>query len=214
MPIHLRSLAAALLLAGALSVSASAQQSGHAGGAVNIPQGQDATEGSQSDTAATDGVSSWSVIALLKGIYVQATKALGAQSANGVDVGAVEPFAAATGGATPANEIVPANTTGIGLKSSAGTVYSAQLYNIGTVPLWLKIYDSATTPTCGSGTPVKRLMIPIQPTNADGSGSNISFGPTGFKFVNGLGYCVTGGIADTDTTTPTANVAAVNLDWH
>lgn len=105
------------------------------------------------------------------------------------------------------------NTTAVVIKASAGTLYGAQLGNIGSVPAYLKIYN-ATTATCGSGTPVKRLIIPKAATAADGGGSNISFGPNGIAFSTGITYCLTGGITDADTTAPAASTVLVNLDWR
>jgi hypothetical protein len=127
--------------------------------------------------------------------------------------GCSTPSAGATGGATPGNEIVPNNTTGVSLKGGAGTVYGVQLGGIGSAPAYLKLYDKATSPTCGTDTPIKRLIIPAAATAANGAGSNISF-PVGIKFALGIGYCVTTGIGDSDTTAPAANIYLVNVDWN
>lgn len=124
----------------------------------------------------------------------------------------VKAAAAATGGASTASEIVPANTTAVVVKSGAGTLYGVQVYNINAAPLYLKFYN-ATSATCGSGTPVKRLMIPAASTAANGAGSNVSFGTSGVNFSTGLTYCVTTGIADTDTSAPTAANTLVNVDY-
>lgn len=120
--------------------------------------------------------------------------------------------AGATGGASTTGNIAANNTTAVVVKASAGTLYGAQLSTIGAVPLYLKIYN-ATSATCGSGTPVKRLIVPKAGTAADGGGSNVSFGSVGVDFSTGITYCITGGIADNDTTAPAASVALVNLDW-
>jgi hypothetical protein len=120
--------------------------------------------------------------------------------------------AAATGGASTTGNIVPNNTTGVTVKASAGTLYGVQVYSINT-PVWLKIYNT-TSATCGSGTPVKRLLIPAAATVTNGNGSNITFGPQGIAFSTGISYCVTGGIADADTTLPAASSYTVNIDWN
>lgn len=122
------------------------------------------------------------------------------------------PVATATGGQSTTGNIVANNTTAVVVKASAGTLYGAQLYGIGSAPAYLKIYN-ATSATCGSGTPVKRLMIPAASTAANGAGSNISFGDVGVDFSTGITYCVTTGIADADTTAPAASTYLVNLDW-
>lgn len=120
--------------------------------------------------------------------------------------------ASATGGASTTGNIAANNTTAVVVKASAGTLYGAQLYGIGSAPAYLKIYD-ATSATCGSGTPVKRLMIPANSTAANGAGSNVSFGDVGVAFSTGITYCVTTGIADNDNTAPAASTFLVNLDW-
>lgn len=121
--------------------------------------------------------------------------------------------AATTGGASTTGNIAANNTTAVVVKSSAGTLYGVQVYGIGSAPAYLKIYN-ATSATCGSGTPVKRLMIPAAATAANGAGSNISFGPQGIAFGTGITYCVTTGITDADTTAPAASTFLVNIDWE
>lgn len=108
--------------------------------------------------------------------------------------------------------IVANNTTSVVVNAAATTVYSIQLGGIGSAPAYLKLYN-ATSATCGSGTPVKRLIIPAAATAANGAGSNIVF-PLGLRFGTGLTYCVTTGIGDADTTAPAASTFLVNIDWH
>jgi hypothetical protein len=114
-----------------------------------------------------------------------------------------------SGGATTFKLIGAAsnNSTLIG---SAGvhTVYSYQTSSISaSTPYWLKFYDKATAPTCGTDTPVKVILIP--PTNS-GNNGNI---PVGFSVALGLGICVVGGIADNDNTSIAAATVAVNVDY-
>jgi len=122
------------------------------------------------------------------------------------------PNAATTGGAAAWSEVVPNNTTGVSVKGSAGMLYSVELGGIGSTPAYLKLYDTASAPTCGSGAPVKRLIIPAAATAADGAGSNVTI-PLGLAFANGIGLCVTAGIADADATAPAASTFLVNLDY-
>ncbi len=124
----------------------------------------------------------------------------------------IAPSAATTGGATPAGAVAPNNTTGVSLKGTPGSVYGVQLGGIGSGPAYLKLYDKATAPTCGTDTPIKRLIIPAASTAALGGGSNISF-PAGVAFTLGIGYCVTTGITDADTTAPAASTLLINIDW-
>lgn len=189
-------------------------------------------------TAATDGRST--IVRCLSdgSVYHNnaywAGTALGAPSAYGTSPGAVNvpgvnAFVTntnANGRATAANSspvvsvaaasttgnIVANNTTAVVVKASAGTLFGVQVYGIGSAPAYLKIYN-ATSATCGSGTPVKRLMIPAASTAANGAGSNITFGP-GLAMGTGITYCVTTGITDADTTAPAASTFLVNLDYE
>jgi hypothetical protein len=114
--------------------------------------------------------------------------------------------------ASTAGAIVPNNTTAVVVKASAGTLFGVQLGGIGSAPAYLKIYNAASA-TCGSGTPVKRLIIPAASTAANGGGSNVTFGP-GLAFGTGITYCVTTGIGDADTTAPAASTYLVNVDFE
>lgn len=191
-----------VVMAGGTGLGTNFGGSSAGGGAVTIADGADTAQGTTTDTACTVPTSATSCneIKLLKTIADLAN--IPAQLKVNT-----------TGGATPQSAISVNNVTAVVVKASAGTLYGAQLGNIGTVPLYLKIYN-ATSATCGSGTPVKRLLIPKAGTAADGGGSNITFGPMGIAFGTGITYCLTAAIADNDTTAPAANVALVNLDWN
>ena len=62
---------------------------------------------------------------------------------------------------------------------------------------WLKLYDKATAPTCGTDTPVQKYAIPFGATNA-GAGFVIPI-PDGMQFFNGIGFCLTANQANSDT---------------
>ena len=119
----------------------------------------------------------------------------------------------ATGGATISSAIAPATPAGVNLKASAGTVYSVNVTTVQATPIYVKLYNASSAPTCGSGTPVARFMVPSNATAADGAGTNISF-PVGLAFGTGIGYCVTGALADNDTTAITATNTLVNISWN
>lgn len=121
--------------------------------------------------------------------------------------------AGATGGASTTGNISVNNVTAVVVKSGAGTLYGIQVYGIGSAPAYIKFYN-ATSATCGSGTPVKRIMIPAASTAANGAGSNVTFGSQGVAFSTGITYCVTTGITDADTTAPAANTFLYNIDWN
>lgn len=69
---------------------------------------------------------------------------------------------------------------------------------------YLKIYDKATQPVCGTDTP--KWTIPLPPA-ATGSANGVPADlGSGLTFANGIGFCITGGIADNDTTAAAAGI--------
>lgn len=117
------------------------------------------------------------------------------------------PAAGTSGGATPAAIIAANSNNSTSLKGSAGMVYGVQTSNIDTAAAWLKLYDKATAPTCGTDTPVGIYLIP--PSN---SGNNVVT-VVGKVFTLGIGYCIVTGIATNDNTAVPAAKIAVNFDY-
>jgi hypothetical protein len=116
--------------------------------------------------------------------------------------------ATATGGATQHFVVAAATNNSTSLKGSAGTVYAIQTGSIAaSAPYYLKLYDKATAPTCGTDTPVGVFLVP--PTN---SGNNVSV-VVGKAFTLGIGYCVVTGIANNDNTAVPAATVLVNIDY-
>jgi len=116
-------------------------------------------------------------------------------------------------GAT-AYHLIAANSTNATLIATGQhTVFSVELGGIGAAPAYVKIYDKATQPVCGTDAPIKTLIIPVASTAANGAGSNVLL-PIGIQVQNGLGICVTGGIADSDTTVVAASSFVVNVDYR
>ncbi len=100
-----------------------------------------------------------------------------------------------------------ASTNATLVKNAAGRMYAIQGYsNAGTV-IYLKLYNKATTPTVGTDTPIKTLALPPQAAFA------FDF-PAGYAFATGLGFGLTAGSADNDTTAVAAgDVLALNVDY-
>lgn len=70
---------------------------------------------------------------------------------------------------------------------------------------YLKLYNKATTPTCGTDVPV--LTIPVPATAASGGGVVSLPVSLGLSFSAGVGFCLVGGIADNDNSSAAAGVA-------
>lgn len=117
-----------------------------------------------------------------------------------------------SGGTTSYKLIVANSNNSTSVKGSAGQVYSGQVFNNGAVIAYLKLYNKATAPTCGTDTPVKVIQIPA---SAASSGSGAVFQiPVGSAFSLGIGICVVTGIADNDNTSVAATTYVVDLDYN
>jgi hypothetical protein len=114
--------------------------------------------------------------------------------------------ASVSGGWTPYGLSSAASTNATSVKGSAGQLGVISVTNNGASNAYLKIYNSASAPTAGSGTPVQRYMIPA------GLGNNIPLGGP-LYFSAGIGFTITGGAADTDTTAVLLNQVQVNLGY-
>lgn len=102
------------------------------------------------------------------------------------------PYSFLSGASTNSTLVFSGNATlnGISAVNTTATTY------------YLKVYDTATAPTCGSGTPKIRLPLPPQST---GGGSPTPLPPVTMVF--GVGFCLTSGIADNDSGNAATGVA-------
>ena len=83
------------------------------------------------------------------------------------------------------------------LVRSGSTVLNTLVSINTTVALYyLKLYNKSTAPTCGTDTPLWTVPIPFGATS---SGGGVVLPTGGLIFPLGLGFCLTGGIADNDT---------------
>ena len=169
------------------------------------------THGSTTDTA-WGGSGAGSLVAIEKKISAQMAGAIPAQAADGVVIGAAQPVASTLGGATPYNLIAASGTNSTLVSAGVHTVYGVQLANIGTAPAYLKLYDKATAPTCGTDIPKAVFVIPAAATAALGGGSNVA-APVGKAFALGLGFCVVLGIDNTPATGVAASNVVINIDY-
>ena len=118
---------------------------------------------------------------------------------------AVQSSAAAAGGWTPKWFIAANSPNATNLKTSAGIVHAVQAYGISTGVAWLKFYDKATAPSCGSDTVVKQIMIPTT--------ASAPF-VLDVQFTTGISYCVVSGILAADNSSPAASNFVINIDWN
>jgi len=83
-------------------------------------------------------------------------------------------------------------------------LYSLVPINTTTTLYYLKLYNKATAPSCGTDTPVWTIPVPYGASN---SGGGVALPTGGLLFPTGLGFCLTGGLADNDTTNAATGVA-------
>jgi len=109
------------------------------------------------------------------------------------------------------SQIIPNNTNIINVKTSGGTVYSIDGFNNGTTLAYIKFFNKADA-VCGTDTPYARYLIPYG-ASSSGGGFNIS-NINGDAYRQGISYCVTTGIADSDTGAPAASTYIVNVHYQ
>jgi hypothetical protein len=88
--------------------------------------------------------------------------------------------------------------TPVSLKATGGRLYGWHVYNDGAAAVYLKFYDTATTPTVGTDTPLFVLGIPTKSAPP-------SCPPAGVQFASGIWVAAVTGAADGNTTAPSAN---------
>lgn len=123
-------------------------------------------------------------------------------------VGNVGVAATTSGGWTPHSIIAASSTNATSVKASAGQLGGfLYVFNFAATLRYLKFYDTASTPTAGSGTPV--WIVPIPPSYA---GVALSI-PAGLAFSSGIGYTIVTGLANSDATAVTASDVVVSFGW-
>lgn len=100
--------------------------------------------------------------------------------------------------------LAAATTNATLVKPSAGQVRGYYFFNNAVYPVYIKLYNSATIPTAGAGTPVATLGVPA------GAAGNVEF-VGGILFSAGIGFTITKLPADNDTTVLVANDIILNL---
>ncbi len=103
--------------------------------------------------------------------------------------------------------ISAATTNATVVKASQGNIYNIQAFNNGVAAAYLKFYNIATSPTVGTTTTVKVLMLP------PGGGLTVD-SSAGIQFATGISYSIVTNLVDTDATAIAINQVAVNIDFR
>lgn len=113
-------------------------------------------------------------------------------------------YAATAGGCTPVHYLSAATNNSTNVKASAGQLYNnVTVINTTATLYYLKLYDKATAPTCGTDTPVQTYPVPAS-TSGAGVVTPIN---VGMAFTTGIGFCLVAGLADNDNTSAATGVA-------
>lgn len=113
--------------------------------------------------------------------------------------GTVTPVALATGtGTLLAKVLSAASVNNTLVKATAARLYGYNLANMTASWRFVKFYNKATAPVAGTDVPVMTIAIPPNSV-VDGEYS------IPITFATGLGYAITGAVADLDTTVVAAN---------
>jgi hypothetical protein len=108
----------------------------------------------------------------------------------------------------PVKFISAASTNSNLVRAGRTTLHEIVTINTTTTIYYLKLYNKVTAPVCGTDTPLWTVPVPFGASNA---GGGIAL-PTSLFFPAGLGFCLTGAVADNDTT-PAATGIVINLGY-
>jgi hypothetical protein len=112
-------------------------------------------------------------------------------------------------GAQPVYYLSAASTNSTLVAAGWHTITTLNVINTTATIYYLKLYNKATAPTCGTDTPVQ--VYPI-PASTSGNGVQLPLGP-GLGFVTGVGFCLVAGIANSDATNAATGVV-INIGYR
>ena len=93
------------------------------------------------------------------------------------------------------------------VSSSARNLMFLQASNSSTSAVWVKIYDKSTAPVVASDVPKFKFLVPA------GTSVQVGLPTVGVILTTGLGFVLTGGVADTDNTAPATGIV-LNLGYR
>lgn len=129
----------------------------------------------------------------------------GSTPAGTADIGSIGLQAHATGGCTPKGYQSAASNNSTSSVAVPATFCGGVAINTTATLYYLRVYDTASAPTCSSATNFI-ATIPI-PASTSGNGTLLNIGGTyGAAFANGIGFCLTGGGTSTDNTSAATGV--------
>jgi hypothetical protein len=113
---------------------------------------------------------------------------------------------ATSGGLTIKHLVSAGSTNATSVKGSAGQVYGWTIFNTNAATRYVKLHNTAGTPTAGSGVV---LTIAVPP-----SGGNNWSSETGIAFATGIAFTTVTGTADSDSTGAGANDLTIDIFYN
>ena len=92
---------------------------------------------------------------------------------------------------SPRKYLSAATTNSTLVRSAKGSLGQVVVFNSTATIYYLKLYDKATAPTCGTDVPKWTVMVPAN--------GQFSMDVGSLMFYTGIGFCLTSGFADNDT---------------
>jgi len=103
------------------------------------------------------------------------------------------------------HQVSVAGANAANVKASAGRVVGWNLFNNAGYPVYVKLHDTASTPTPGTG---------VVSTIGVQAGMSAPFSSTtGIPFASGIGISIVRGITDSDATPISVNDCVVDLEY-
>lgn len=115
------------------------------------------------------------------------------------------PTPATSGGCSNYHVVSAASANAANIKASAGQVYGIDVYNNAAYPVYVKLHNTAGTPTPGAGV-VRTVGV------QSGARARVEF-PTGLAFATGIGISIVKDIADAGATAVAASDCCVDLEY-
>lgn len=126
-----------------------------------------------------------------------------------VQVGNLGPSDSPTYATTPCYIVSAASTNSTNCKNAFGNLYGYELFNTTTTVYWLRLYNTASAPTCSSATGFIR-SIPIPPAASAGQVNGVILPPMmPIHYATGISFCLTGGSSSTDNTNAAVGIFGV-----
>ena len=105
------------------------------------------------------------------------------------------------------HKVAASSTNAANIKNGSGLVMGWEIFNDTEYPIYVKLYDKATTPNPASDTPKQTIGIQAGQSRGD-------FIAGGLTYTTGIGIAITKGLADNDNTPVVAGDGVVDIFYQ